>query len=170
MEFSREFGLRANIVEKDYVLGWVLAGIFNHPEIGSSWIFKGGTCLKKCFFETYRFSEDLDFTLLKSSRLDQEFLVSCFQEIAQWVYEETGIEIPQDLIRFDVYQNNIGAVIEEFFRHFPDQLAASFVIDCDALLHVHFLELLIAVPDVTPATFFALITGEDQHGEIWVRV
>ncbi len=26
MEFSREFGLRANVVEKDYVLGWVLAG------------------------------------------------------------------------------------------------------------------------------------------------
>ncbi len=34
MEFSREFGLRANVVEKDYVLGWVLAGIFNHPDIG----------------------------------------------------------------------------------------------------------------------------------------
>lgn len=47
MEFSREFGLRANIVEKDYVLGWVLAGIFNHPDIGTSWVFKGGTCLKK---------------------------------------------------------------------------------------------------------------------------
>lgn len=29
MEFSREFGLAANVVEKDYVLGWVLAGIFN---------------------------------------------------------------------------------------------------------------------------------------------
>lgn len=83
MEFSREFGLRANVVEKDYVLGWVLADIFNNPDIGNSWVFKGGTCLKKCFFETYRFSEDLDFTLSKDSNLDQEFLVSCFQEIAQ---------------------------------------------------------------------------------------
>ena len=55
MEFSWEFGLRANVVEKDYVLGWVLAGIFNHSEIGVPWVFKGGTCLKKCFFETYRF-------------------------------------------------------------------------------------------------------------------
>lgn len=108
IEFSREFGLRANVIEKDYVLGWVLAGIFNHPDIGSSWVFKGGTCLKKCFFETYRFSEDLDFTLVESNHLDQEFLVSCFKEIAQWVYNETGIEIPQDLIRFDVYRNNRG--------------------------------------------------------------
>jgi predicted nucleotidyltransferase component of viral defense system len=108
MEFSREFGLRANVIEKDYVLGWVLAGIFNHAVIGSSWVFKGGTCLKKCFFETYRFSEDLDFTLSESNHLAQEFLVSCFKEIAQWIYNETGIEIPQDLIRFDVYRNKRG--------------------------------------------------------------
>ncbi|MES0446701.1 MAG: nucleotidyl transferase AbiEii/AbiGii toxin family protein [Desulfobacterales bacterium] len=113
MEFSREFGLRANVVEKDYVLGWMLAGIFNHPVIESSWVFKGGTCLKKCFFETYRFSEDLDFTLSESNHLDQEFLVSCFKEIAQWVYNETGIEIPQDLIRFDVYRNKRGSMSAE---------------------------------------------------------
>lgn len=110
LDFVREFGLAANVIEKDYVLGWVLAGIFNNPVIGSSWVFKGGTCLKKCFFETYRFSEDLDFTLSESNHLDQEFLVSCFKEIAQWVYNESGIEIPQDLIRFDVYQNNRGGM------------------------------------------------------------
>ena len=110
MDFAREFGLAAQAIEKDYVLGWVLAGIFNHPVIGSSWVFKGGTCLKKCFFETYRFSEDLDFTLSESNHLDQEFLVSCYKEIAQWVNNEAGIEIPQDLIRFDVYQNNRGGM------------------------------------------------------------
>jgi predicted nucleotidyltransferase component of viral defense system len=113
MEFSRELGLRANIIEKDYVLGWVLAGIFNYSVLGSSWAFKGGTCLKKCFFETYRFSEDLDFTLSESEHLEQEFLVSCFEEISQWVYEETGIEIPSELIRFEVYQNNRGGFSAE---------------------------------------------------------
>ena len=56
MEFSREFGLNANVIEKDYVIGWMLAGISNHPELVSSWVFKGGTTLKKCYFETYRFS------------------------------------------------------------------------------------------------------------------
>lgn len=50
----------------------------------------------------------MDFTLSDSGHLDQEFLRSCFKEIAQWIYNETGIEIPQDLIRFDVYQNNRG--------------------------------------------------------------
>ena len=37
MDFSREFGLTANVIEKDYVLGWVFAGIFNHAEIGANW-------------------------------------------------------------------------------------------------------------------------------------
>lgn len=35
---------------KDYVLGWMLAGIYAHEELVESWIFKGRTCLKKCFF------------------------------------------------------------------------------------------------------------------------
>ncbi len=47
MDFSREFGLSPNIVEKDYLLGWILAGISNRSELRSDWVFKGGTCLKK---------------------------------------------------------------------------------------------------------------------------
>ncbi len=110
MEFSREFGLRANVIEKDYVLGWVLASIFNHAKIRENWVFKGGTCLKKCYFETYRFSEDLDFTLTESNHFDQDFFIQCFEDISEWVYDATGIEIPKDLIRFDVYKNNRGGM------------------------------------------------------------
>lgn len=110
IEFSREFGLRANVIEKDYVLGWVLAGIFNHSEIGANWVFKGGTCLKKCYFETYRFSEDLDFTLTDPNHLNQDFLIKSFEDISEWVYDATGIEIPKDLVRFDVYKNKRGGM------------------------------------------------------------
>lgn len=49
-------------IEKDYALGWFLFGMAQHADL-RRWIFKGGTCLKKCYFDTYRFSEDLDFTL-----------------------------------------------------------------------------------------------------------
>ena len=31
LEFSRELGLSTEVIEKDYVLGWLLAGIHNHP-------------------------------------------------------------------------------------------------------------------------------------------
>lgn len=47
MDSSREFGLSPNVIEKDYVLGWILDGISNHSKISGDWVFKGGTCLKK---------------------------------------------------------------------------------------------------------------------------
>lgn len=108
MDFSREFGLAANVIEKDYVLGWVLAGIAAHPEIGQSWVFKGGTCLKKCYFETYRFSEDLDFTLTNLDHLAESFLLATFNQISEWIYAQAGIEVPAETIRFEVYTNPRG--------------------------------------------------------------
>jgi hypothetical protein len=113
MDFSKEFGLTANIIEKDYTLGWILAGISDHGGLGSAWVFKGGTCLKKCYFETYRFSEDLDFTITNPDQLDEGFLVNAFKEIADWVYDQAGIEVPRDLIRFEVFKNSRGKLAAE---------------------------------------------------------
>lgn len=108
MDFSREFGLSPNVVEKDYVLGWILDGILHQPKISADWIFKGGTCLKKCYFETYRFSEDLDFTLKNQEQINNDFLMDVFRDLSDKVYEKTGIEIPKDKISFDIYQNPHG--------------------------------------------------------------
>ena len=41
-------GLRPHLIEKDYVLGWVLTGIYHHALLKNSWIFKGGTSFHKC--------------------------------------------------------------------------------------------------------------------------
>ena len=71
---AKEFGLQSSTIEKDYVLGWMLIGIQNHPQTKDSWVFKGGTCLKKCFFNQYRFSEDLDFTLMDPQQMKEEVL------------------------------------------------------------------------------------------------
>lgn len=108
MDFAREFSLPVNTVEKDYILGWLLAGIANQPELFNKWIFKGGTCLKKCYFETYRFSEDLDYTLTDSNHINEKFLVDCFQQISKWIYEAVGIEILENSIRFEIFQNSKG--------------------------------------------------------------
>ena len=85
LDLAKDFGLQPNVVEKDYLLGWLLAGIGEHPATRDTWVFKGGTCLKKCFFETYRFSEDLDFTLTDPAHLDEAFLHKLFQEVGDWV-------------------------------------------------------------------------------------
>jgi uncharacterized protein len=59
---ANQEGVRSQQIEKDYVISWLLWGISNHSVLKDLLIFKGGTCLKKIFFEDYRYSEDLDFT------------------------------------------------------------------------------------------------------------
>lgn len=107
---AKEMGLSPSIIEKDYVIGWVLAGINQHPAISKDWVFKGGTCLKKCYFETYRWSEDLDFTLLNTKQIDQDFLLRTFVEISNWVYENSGIEIATKRLDFELYTNPRGII------------------------------------------------------------
>lgn len=86
------------IIEKDYVLGWILAGIANNPSFSKSWVFKGGTCLKKCYFKEYRFSEDLDFTLTADASIDSNFIQTQLSDIAQWLYNQSGIEVPEIIL------------------------------------------------------------------------
>lgn len=97
---SAKLGLSLDVIEKDYVLGWVIAGINQDAELRDNWVFKGGTCLKKCFFENYRFSEDLDFTLKNKNHLNTIFLEEKFKAISEWVYENSGIELPIEDINF----------------------------------------------------------------------
>ena len=68
------------------------------------------TCLKKCYFETYRFSEDLDFTLLVEDHLNEEFLRRVFKEISEWIYQQIGLEFSVDLQSFDIYENPRGSL------------------------------------------------------------
>lgn len=108
LERATQASLQAHVIEKDYVLGWLIAGINQHPALGNDWVFKGGTCLKKCYFDTYRFSEDLDFTIRDRSLLNVDFLRDAFTGIANWIYEESGVEIPVDRLRFEAYTNPRG--------------------------------------------------------------
>ena len=101
LKMAAGMGLNPDTVEKDYVLGWLLFGIDQQNEI-SNWAFKGGTALKKCFFETYRFSEDLDFTVPDKAHLDINFLAKIFKKITNYLQEETGIDFFQDRFKFKV--------------------------------------------------------------------
>ena len=61
---SRARNLPLQMIEKDYVLGWVLFGISQADDL----VFKGGTALAKVYFpETWRLSEDLDFVTISGS-------------------------------------------------------------------------------------------------------
>lgn len=77
-KLAASFEVDPAIVNQDYVLGWLLAGLFSSEAIKKQWIFKGGTSLKKCWFSEYRFSVDLDFTVV--GHLNTETAESLFEE------------------------------------------------------------------------------------------
>lgn len=92
VERVTEWGLTEEVVEKDYVLGWLLWGISTDPLLSRQWVFKGGTCLKKCYIETYRFSEDLDFTVLPGGSFLPHDVDPLFRGILSRVTAESGID------------------------------------------------------------------------------
>lgn len=87
---ATDLGLLPTTVNKDYALSWFLAGIDKSSL--SRWIFKGGTCLKKAYFDTYRFSEDLDFTVPTKEAYNDEIIFNAIQEASQYTYELSGVE------------------------------------------------------------------------------
>ena len=50
------------LLEKDVRLHALLASLVRDPTFGPHLVFKGGTCLIKCYLDYPRFSTDLDFT------------------------------------------------------------------------------------------------------------
>jgi len=63
-EARKRLGIPWDVLERDYLISWILAGISRVDALRETLVFKGGTALKKCYFGDYRFSEDLDFSSL----------------------------------------------------------------------------------------------------------
>jgi len=57
-EKARTFNVPISTIERDYAQNWLLAHL---PKMA----FKGGTGIRKAYIKNYRFSDDLDFTLLE---------------------------------------------------------------------------------------------------------
>lgn len=89
---AREVSVRDQQIEKDYSLSWILQGVSSHEKLSKAVVFKGGTALKKAYFENYRFSEDLDFTLLDNEISTNE-IFNWFEEVFRYAKEEANIPL-----------------------------------------------------------------------------
>src|SRR3989338_5124951 len=82
--FKEQGGRRIpeSVLERDYCIAWFLVGLSRTP-LRNKLVFKGGTALRRCHFPDYRFSEDLDFTLLQLLTFEQlkQELESVYDEI-----------------------------------------------------------------------------------------
>lgn len=111
LDRAGEWQLRADVVEKDYVLGWLLIAIGQHRRTSATWVFKGGTCLRKCYFETYRFSEDLDFSLTGDAVYTEARILRILREIAAEAAGLSGIDFPADATSVRERKDKLGRVI-----------------------------------------------------------
>ena len=84
-------GVRDQQIEKDYVLSWILYGIACHTQFSRAIVFKGGTVLKKVYFQDYRFSEDLDFTLLNREIFNNQIFI-WWREVFDFIKEENNLQ------------------------------------------------------------------------------
>jgi Uncharacterized conserved protein len=85
-KLALEQKVRTTTIDKDWVLGHFIDAIYTIPECRNNLIFKGGTCLKKCRFPSYRFSEDLDFTAISDNFV---FDMTMLKKIVGLVAERT---------------------------------------------------------------------------------
>ena len=69
-DMAERLKIQSSVLDKDWILGHFLNAMFEIESIRNNFVFKGGTCLKKCYFSDYRYSEDLDFTLI-----DRDFII-----------------------------------------------------------------------------------------------
>lgn len=86
LERARERNLTLGMIEKDYVLGWLLLGLSGISDLA----FKGGTALSKIYFpRIWRLSEDLDFVYEK----DFQGIIKFLPEVFERIEKESGIRL-----------------------------------------------------------------------------
>lgn len=158
---SSILGINIQVVEKDYALTYILAGIANEQTLSGSLIFKGGTALKKLIFGNYRFSEDLDFSTINAPKGDDlEAAVRNAANYTAQLLAEHGpftIQVDRYLERDPHPQGQEAFTIRVQFPWHPSPL-------CRIKLEINHDEPVILEPDLRP-----IIHGYEEEIEAQVR-
>ena len=103
-EKARIYQVPITTIERDYTQDWLIVCL---PKMA----FKGGTGLRKIYIKGYRFSDDLDFTLLDDITFDE--LKQKIQNTVEITRDESGINF-LDEIKSEKVVN--GYVFTVYFR------------------------------------------------------
>lgn len=86
---AKEFEIHPTNVERDYVFGWFLCGLFTVSNLKSDIFLKGGNALRKGYFANTRFSSDLDFGI--EGDIDQSVLLTEINKVCDFIQEKVGV-------------------------------------------------------------------------------
>lgn len=104
---AARWGVDPIVVDLDYSLGWFIAALYSANEITDRLCFKGGTCLRKCYFTDYRFSEDLDFTA--TAHLSPDRLLEWVERATRWAAEMDGPDYRASPPHLESVQDEYGS-------------------------------------------------------------
>jgi predicted nucleotidyltransferase component of viral defense system len=105
---AQKQGIKEIFIEKDYWVTLLLKAVFEN-EIGKETVFKGGTALSKCNSLIKRFSEDIDFVVLRKPEESNNQLKKKLKAISKCVekivpeIEVEGITNKKGMLRKTVH-------------------------------------------------------------------
>jgi uncharacterized protein len=106
-EISREYEIPISTIERDYAQNWILKYL---SEVDM--VLKGGTGIKKVYFNNYRFSDDLDFTLVSS--INKENLNIKINTAIGLAIKESSINFNEE--SFNLIENTNGFECNIYFK------------------------------------------------------
>jgi predicted nucleotidyltransferase component of viral defense system len=122
-KLAHQLGLGDKTIEKDYVLTWALLALADSP-LCERLAFKGGTAIKKVYIPDYRFSEDLDFTLLDAS-LTNDALQASVEGLFPWLKQEANLTLA--IRKIEVHSSGNPALYLNYIGPLRGDLASRFI-------------------------------------------
>jgi len=131
---SEELGVHKANVQRDYVFGWLLSGLFQPDNpFHNLLILKGGNCFRKAYFDHARFSNDLDFS--SQTKLDEESLREAIRQACVYAELHSGVEFRPDENRIDrrnlVDKDLTAYEARVYFKSFYDEGDFTIKVDLD---------------------------------------
>jgi len=96
---AAEFEIHTSNVQRDYIFGWFLSGLFRTSELKDTLFLKGGNALRKGYFERTRYSSDLDFGI--PTGISPEKLRSEMNKVCDYVQGAAGVTFVTDDTRVE---------------------------------------------------------------------
>jgi predicted nucleotidyltransferase component of viral defense system len=117
---SRLLGVHTSDVQRDYLYGWLLAGLYgDSPIVGDRLVLKGGNAFRKGYFVNTRFSGDLDFAAPTGVRPGQ--LLDALNSVCRMIQARTGVEFDLDRnTQIDRRSIDSAKTVHKFALYFKD--------------------------------------------------
>jgi predicted nucleotidyltransferase component of viral defense system len=96
---AEAFDLNEADIQRDYVFGWIISGLFNHSSLSEVAVLKGGNALRKGYLPMTRFSDDLDFS--SPHELNPDSVLAQLNHVCEHAREGAGID-------FDIDRNRLS--------------------------------------------------------------